>query len=367
VPLNDGDCGILKETLMRHLKKAYFSHLQEKTKIMQSLLEESVCANLCRSIVPSPLDDGYRNRAKFKIFGAGEDLVFRGTDPVLGDVPFEESLWILPEWGRTIAGRTGDFFRYEPFGCHVDGFELQLSHGRREAHLTLSVKADVRGDFDGLVKTMLEEITGLVGIAIPSKKIEGGERFLRHRLLGMDVFAHFAAFFQSNLHLTPELVQTVGSFFEGNRFCHLDDLYCGVGLFSLFLGNYAEEIIGVDSSKRAVESARLNAEKLDLRHARFINTSVDSHIEDQFEKKSCIGGGLVLLNPPRSGVSLPVIEAVASYGVESVGLVSCSLETHVRDLFYWKKAGYAIESLTAFDMFPFSDFIETATLLKRIK
>jgi tRNA/tmRNA/rRNA uracil-C5-methylase (TrmA/RlmC/RlmD family) len=352
---------------MRDLKKEYSQHLLEKTNAMQSLLAELGSSCPCQSIIPSPVENGYRNRAKFKIFGRTEHFEIKGTDPLLGEVPFEESLWILPKWGRMIAGRAGDCLGNDPLGCRVDGFELQLSHGRREAHLTLSVKADTAGDFDRLVLMMQEEIVGLVGVAIPSKKIEVGERFLRHRLLGMDILAHYAAFFQSNLYLTPDLVETVCSFFEGSRFRRIDDLYCGVGLFSLFFGNHAREILGVDSSQRAVESARENAKRMGLKHTRFICTSVDSFVEDQLKKKRITGNDLVLLNPPRSGVPSPVIEAVSSIGVETVGLVSCSLETHVRDLCGWQKAGYSLESMTAFDMFPFTDFIETATLLKRKK
>jgi tRNA/tmRNA/rRNA uracil-C5-methylase (TrmA/RlmC/RlmD family) len=35
------------------------------------------------------------------------------------------------------------------------------------------------------------------------------------------------------------------------------------------------------------------------------------------------------------------------------------------DLAVWKKCGYEVLSLQAFDMFPFTDFLETVTVLER--
>lgn len=355
------------DTVMENLKKEYSLHLLEKTNTMQSLLAELDCVCPCQFIIPSPVENGYRNRAKFKIFGSGKHAETKGTDPVRGEVPFEESLWILPEWGRDLVRGVDGYLGVNLLGCRVDGFEVNLSHGREEGHLTLSVKPENVGNCDDLAQKMVKRIDGLTGVAIPSQKKEYGEPFLCHFLLDLDILAHHSAFFQSNLHLTPRLVETIYSYFERRRFSRLYDLYCGVGLYSLFLGKFADELLGVDSSGRAVESARMNADRLDLGHAQFFCTSVESFIEKYMEKRSVGDKDVVLLNPPRSGVPSLVINAVASRQVGNVCLVSCCLETHVRDLLLWGEAGYVIESMTAFDMFPFTDFLETATLLRREK
>ena len=356
-----------KVIVMRDLEKTYSFHFQSKTETLRTLLEELGCADLCQSVVLSPLVGGYRNRAKFKIFGDGKHRRMKGTDPALGEVAFEDSLWILPEWGRAIVRSVDDCLGRDSVGRPVDGFELQLTHGRQEGHLTLSVKPDSDGNYDELAQELLEDIKDLAGAAIPSKKKEYGKRFLRHCILGTDIFAHYTAFFQSNLLLTPRLVETVRSFFWGSRFRQFYDLYCGVGLFSLYLGKHAEEILGVDNSRQAVESAQMNAKSLGFSHAQFFCTSVDVYIGKFLGNQKIGANDGVLLNPPRSGVPSPVIDAVASLGGETICLVSCCLETHVRDLHLWQKAGYAVESMTAFDMFPFTDFLETATLLRRDK
>ena len=48
-------------------------------------------------------------------------------------------------------------------------------------------------------------------------------------------------------------------------------------------------------------------------------------------------------------------------------LVSCAIDTHVHDLMLWIQEGYIPMFLRAFDMFPFTEFIETVTLLNREK
>jgi tRNA/tmRNA/rRNA uracil-C5-methylase (TrmA/RlmC/RlmD family) len=353
--------------VMRNLKKKYSKHLLEKANTMQSLLAELDCVCPCQSIEPSPVENGYRNRAKFKIFGREEQTETKGTDPARGEVLLEESLWILPEWGRALVRGVDGYLRENSFGCHVDGFEVNLTHGREEGHLTLSVKPESGGNYDKLAQEMVKRINGLTGVAIPSQKKEYGEPFLCHSLLDLVILAHYSAFFQSNLHLTPRLVETVCSFFEGIRFSRIYDLYCGAGLYSLFLEKYADELLGVDNSGWSVKSARMNADRLGLRHAHFFCASVESFIEKNMENRSVGDKEIVLLNPLRSGVPAQVINAVASRQVENVCLVSCCLETHLRDLSLWGKAGYVIISMTAFDMFPFTDFLETATLLRRDK
>lgn len=346
---------------MRDLKKEYSQHLQAKTNTMLSLWGELDCACPCPPIVPSPVESGYRNRAKFKIFGKGKQAITKGTDPVRGEVPYEESLWILPEWGRDIVRAVDSYLRGNSLGEGIDGFEVKLTHGRTEAYITLSVKRDSVGEENELAQGLLEKIDGLAGLVIPSKKKEYGDRFLHHHILDEDIFAHPSAFFQSNIFLTPVLIDHVRSLCAGDLFSRLYDLYCGTGLFSVFLRGNAEELLGVDTSRKAIESAWKNSGNIGLVKAQFIC----ARMENYFVNLDIGSADLLLFNPPRSGVPSALIEAAAAKGTETVCIISCSLETHVQDLRCWIGGGYQVESIAAFDMFPFTDFLETVTLLKR--
>ena len=284
-----------------------------------------------------------------------------GTDPINGPVAFEKSLWIFPDWSKKIVRNVVAFIQKDHKDFVVDGFEVQLAHGKKNVHTTLSVKRSVTHSYEDLALALLTNIPEIVGVAIPSQKLEVGEIYLDHSIGDKDFCAHYASFFQSNLHLTPQLLENVGRICRKIAFREVFDLYCGVGLLSLSVGEKNAKIIGIDTNRMAVESAQKNADRMDFRFAKFSVMSVERSI-----RTTKIGTyGLVLANPPRSGCPPTVINAIASQNPKHVLLVSCSLKTHVPDLEEWKKCGYQVLSFKAFDMFPFTDFLETMTVLER--
>lgn len=346
--------------MREHLQDIYASFLKEKTAVMRRQLQGlddnfPVC-----SIAPSPLETGFRNRAKFKIYHQNDTNRIMGTDPIHGEVPAEESLWILPEWGRECVRAVHKIISENGAVYPVDGFEIQLTHGRKDCHVILSVKNGTTGVYGKFADMLLKTIPELIGVAIPSKNKEFGEIFLNHRILGLNILAHYRAFFQANSQLLPKLLQHVKLTLKMDRFKRLVDLYCGVGLFSLTLKERASEFIGADNSKWAVKSAEINGKHLDSHKMFFRCTSVETFL-DTFP---LFRDDLVILNPPRQGVSPVIIETIASLRPRILCLVSCCLETHLRDLRLWRDSGYSIRSLSAFDMFPFSDFLETVTVLE---
>jgi 23S rRNA (uracil1939-C5)-methyltransferase len=204
-------------------------------------------------------------------------------------------------------------------------------------------------------------IPEIVGVAIPSQKLEVGETHLDHSIGSEEFCAHYASFFQSNLPLTPKLLENVSWISKKIAFREIFDLYCGVGLLSLSVGEKDTKIIGIDTNRMAVESAQENADRMDFHSAKFSVSSVERSI-----RTTEIGTNtLVLVNPPRFGCPPTVINTIASQNPHHILLVSCSLKTHVPDLVEWEKSGYEVLSFNAFDMFPFTDFLETVTVLKR--
>ena len=346
--------------MKENLQDLYNIYLQEKSALMYGQLKKLGCGDLCSLIVPSPINTGFRNRAKFKIFHEKNRIRIMGTDPIRGEVPVSESFWILPEWGRGCVLDINEIISDTYQKCPVDGYEIQTTHGRKECHIILSVKKGAAGFYEKLSETLIENITRLKGVAVPSLKMEIGEMFLNHSIFEWDILAHYLAFFQSNFHLILKLMQNVRSSLKMESFKRIVDLYCGVGLFSLNLRAQGVEIFGVDSSKWAVESAVINGKHLDLNQINFKCTTVEKFLDTFPLSKDDV----IFLNPPRQGVSPVVIETIASQRPHTICLVSCFLETHLRDLKLWRDSGYSIRSLAAFDMFPFTDFLETVTVLE---
>ena len=207
-----------------------------------------------------------------------------------------------------------------------------------------------------LFRQLLGEFPALLGVAVPSRGIELGEAHLRHQVLGKAVLAHHRAFFQTNRWLTPELAAAAkAAAADPSR---IIDLYCGVGLHSVLAAEPESAVVGVDTNRWAIESAQRNAELHGLARARFERIPVERLVgRPETERPS-----VVYVNPSRYGCAPGVAERVAAWRPEAVCLVSCSIDSHVRDVLELRRHGYQPLPFGSFDMFPFSEFLESVTV-----
>lgn len=175
---------------------------------------------------------------------------------------------------------------------------------------------------------------------------------------GFKYFYSAQSFFQGNQSLIERLLDASLSNASGERAL---DLYCGVGLFTLPLGRKFAHVIGVEGNERAIEFAERNAAS-----ARLENVSFQAEGVSDFLAGHELGGtDFVLLDPPRTGTEKNVIEKVVKLKPNEISYVACDPSMLARDLRYLIDGGYAIESITALDMFPQTHHVETVVRLKR--
>jgi hypothetical protein len=301
-----------------------------------------------------PVERGYRMRASFYSAPDGPGLV--GVDPRRGRVPLEESLWVIPgpAWPlvREVAGRVAAI----QDEARITGVEVRLEFGSERAHVTLSAERGGPVRLDELCARLMGEVEGVFGVAVPSQGIEAGETEHRHQLLGKTILAHHRAFFQTNRWLTGDLAAAARS--AAPDASRIVDLYCGVGLHSIVAATAESHVTGVDTNRWAIDSARRNAALHGLAHARYERVPVERIALEADERPS-----VVFVNPSRFGCAPGVVERIAARRPESVCLVSCSIQSHARDLASFVRAGYRPQPFRSFDMFPFSDFVESVTAL----
>jgi 23S rRNA (uracil1939-C5)-methyltransferase len=74
---------------------------------------------------------------------------------------------------------------------------------------------------------------------------------------------------------------------------------------------------------------------------------------------------VVIVNPPRRGLSPETRHALGSLGAPRIAYVSCDPDTLARDLDHLARLGYQARSLLPFDMIPLTEEVETLAVLGR--
>ena len=163
------------------------------------------------------------------------------------------------------------------------------------------------------------------------------------------------AFFQVNRHMVDVLVDIVTE----NRSGELAlDLFAGGGLFSLVLARSFAQVIAVEASQTAHADLLYNSPG---------NVKVVRAVAEQYLKNagSRLRPGLVVVDPPRSGLGEGVVRALAASGAPRMSYVSCDPATLARDLGGLLRAGYRVEQTHLVDLFPQTFHLESVVQLVR--
>lgn len=166
-------------------------------------------------------------------------------------------------------------------------------------------------------------------------------------------------FWQAHIK-APELlahqVQELASMRPGERAL---DLYSGVGLFAVALATAAvpaAEVVAVEGDPGAVRLARRNMH--DLPSIRVVQSDVRRYGFDT-------PVDVTVLDPPRAGAGVEVIDAVSAITSRAIVHVGCDGANTARDLGRLVSAGWRLQTLRAFDLFPMTQHVETVALLER--
>lgn len=141
------------------------------------------------------------------------------------------------------------------------------------------------------------------------------------------------------------------------------DAYCGTGTIGIIAGANAAEVIGVELNRDAVRDAVTNARRNQVSNIRFYQNDAGKFLLDMAEQDVTLD--ILLMDPPRSGSNEAFLNAAAKIKPKRIVYISCNPETLVRDLRILVKKGYKVEKSAAVDMFPFTENIESVTLLSR--
>ncbi len=200
--------------------------------------------------------------------------------------------------------------------------------------------------------TMLTEQLGSAG------------RFLVHR----------ESFFQTNTAVACELLRRTAETVRKLQPEAVLELFCGAGIFSIIAAESCENCtcFGIELDRRAISAARRNAEKRGLeKRCRFHcgdASSFRSVFSQEHRRQLDADKLLLILDPPRSGLTKRQMKEILSLRSGHILYISCSPDTLKRDLESLTAPGnnrYEIVQTGILDMFPATAHFESMTLLRR--
>ena len=294
--------------------------------------------------VPSPQTFAYRNKAEFFV---GDDGAIgfhaRRTHKVMD---IARCPLLLQPLNDVLAAVR------ELFGGAKPAKSLEMRVDSRGAvALRVAWKSDAALDKKTFFAALRERVPSLVdpNQAILEEEVDG----LKFRVGAFD-------FFQVNPSLTPGLMATAMQMAAPQPGQRALDLYCGSGLFGVFLARAGAVVTGVDGRGGLDANARLNGLKAKFVRgdaARFLRRAA----EQDSEKSARYD--LALLDPPRAGAA-QCIEPLARLRPARIVYVSCDPATLARDLKALAAQGYALNRVVPHDMFPQTAHVEIVALLE---
>lgn len=190
-----------------------------------------------------------------------------------------------------------------------------------------------------------------------------GDGTITDTLCGLQFRLSAPAFYQVNHaqaeRLYEKAVQLAG--LTGNE--TVLDLYCGTGTITLCLARHAKKAIGVEIVPQAIEDAKFNAAQNGMENAEFFCMDAGQAAKMLADRRT--RPDVIVVDPPRKGVSADVIEAISAMAPQRVVYVSCDPATLARDLKLLTAAGYTLQTAEAFDLFPRCAHVETVVLLSK--
>lgn len=188
-----------------------------------------------------------------------------------------------------------------------------------------------------------------------------GRNYIIDEFEGLKFRISLKSFYQVNYNQMIKLynlITTKASFTKEDRVL---DLFSGIGTISLFVSNKVKEVTGIEIVREAVNNANDNKQLNNIDNAKFVLADASKELNDYIKDKD-----VVIVDPPRKGLSENLINSLVNLEVKKIIYVSCNPATLARDLTLFKDK-YTFSTITPVDMFPYTTHVECVVLLAKKK
>jgi 23S rRNA (uracil-5-)-methyltransferase RumA len=222
----------------------------------------------------------------------------------------------------------------------------------------------------GLLHTINDEIGDRTLATSGSINLVYGDDKIVEELLGLNFEISMKSFFQTNPKCAEKLYSKVVDYALEDKEA-IDKtvvlyLVCGTGTIGKIIANKSNntKIVGVDIVASAIEDAKENAKRNNIKGLEFYAADVGKFLTEHPEYTNKIR--TIILDPSRAGITPKTLKKIINLNAERLVYVSCNPATQARDVEQLMHAGYVVKKLSLVDQFPHTAHIETVMLLEKL-
>lgn len=335
-------------------------------------------------ILPSPKENGYRNKAQYP-FGTGPDgkttcgFFAPRTHTIIPAMGCRLQPAFFGDICRTVCqhiDRTGGGVYDEATGRGLYR-HLYLRHGEATGQMMVCLVVNgqsvpepqvlidsLRDCCPTVASILLNHNTQNTNVILGSKTtVLWGKETITDCLCGVEIDLSPLSFYQVNRLGAQQLYGVAGALAALTDGELLLDLYCGAGTIGLALikDKPNAHLIGVEIVESAVENARENARRAGIQNARFL--AGDAGTAAAKLAVEGLSPAVIIVDPPRKGCDEATLTAIAKMSPKRLVMVSCNPATMARDMKLLAGLGYTPTTVQPVDMFPRTNHVECCVLL----
>ena len=201
----------------------------------------------------------------------------------------------------------------------------------------------------------VEIISGKVINIAGSEQIEGKLGHLNFKISPQ-------SFFQLNSEQTTKLYDEIVKAINPQGTEKVLDLFCGIGSLGLYLSKSVKEVRGIDINKENILNAKIFAKDNNIDNSIFYCDKILTKVHE-FEKEG-FTPDVVIVDPPRKGLELQLINYFQKSNIKKIIYVSCNPSTLAKNINHLSNY-YKINYIQPLDMFPQTSNVECVVCLER--
>ena len=190
-----------------------------------------------------------------------------------------------------------------------------------------------------------------------------GQDYITDQMLGNDFQIAGPAFYQVNTQMAEKLYQTAIDFAELREDDVVIDAYSGIGTIGLSVAKHVKEVYGVEVIPEAVENSKKNAALNNITNAHYVCDTAENAMKNWL--KEGIQPTVILVDPPRKGLTESFIKASSQTGADRIAYISCNVATMARDIKLYQELGYELKKVQPVDLFPQTHHVEAVVLMSK--